>query len=82
LWQNDDLPRGGHFQVFSKNRFWTRMKQGQKPFTLRVPLELLNAIRKKAAEETIKRNKLVSINTLSVEMLSKAVGLKEKKITG
>ena len=54
------------------------MQQGQKPLTLRVPLELLDAIRKKAAEETIKRNKLVSINTLSVEILSKAVGLKEK----
>jgi hypothetical protein len=55
------------------------MKQGEKPLTLRVPLELLDALRKKAAEETIKRNKLVSINTLSVEILSKAVGLKEKK---
>ena len=55
------------------------MKQGQKPLTLRVPLELLNAIRKRAAEETIRRNKLVSINTLSMEILSKAMGLKEKK---
>ena len=58
------------------------MKQEQKPLTLRVPPELLNAIRKKAAEETIKRNKLVSINTLAVEILSKAVGLKEKKSAG
>jgi len=55
------------------------MKQEQKPLTLRVPPELLNAIRKKAAEETIKRNKLVSINTLAVEILSRGVGLKEKK---
>jgi predicted DNA binding CopG/RHH family protein len=55
------------------------MKQEQKPLTLRVPSELLNAMRKKAAEETIKRNKLVSINTLAVEILSKGVGLKERK---
>jgi|WetSurSiteA1Bulk_404760.scaffolds.fasta_scaffold139132_1 hypothetical protein len=52
----------------------------QKGLTLRLPEALLNAIRKKAAEETIKRNKTVSINTLAVEILSKAVGLKEKKI--
>ena len=55
------------------------MKPGQKPLTLRLPENLLNVLRKKAAEETIKRNKLVSINTLAVEILSKAVGLKEKK---
>ena len=54
----------------------------QKPLTLRVPEALLDAIRKKAAEETIKRNRTVSINTVAIEILSKAVGLKEKKITG
>jgi hypothetical protein len=53
----------------------------QKPLTLRVPEALLGAIRRKAAEETIKRNERVSVNTLAVEILSKAVGLKEKKIT-
>jgi len=58
------------------------MKQEQKPLTLRVPEALLDAIRKKAAKETIKRNKLVSINTLAVEILSKGVGLKERKTTG
>jgi hypothetical protein len=51
----------------------------QKPLTLRVPEELLNAIRKRAAEETIKHNRTVSINTVAVEILSKAMGLKEKK---
>jgi len=51
----------------------------QKPLTLRVPEVLIEAIRRKAAEETIKRNERVSVNTLAVEILSKAVGLKEKK---
>jgi len=51
----------------------------QKPLTLRVPENLLEALRKKAAEETIKRNERVSVNTLSVEILSKALGLKDKK---
>ena len=51
----------------------------QKPLTLRVPEALIEAIRRKAAEETIRRNERVSVNTLAVEFLSKAVGLKEKK---
>ena len=51
----------------------------QKPLTLRVPEALIEAIRRKAAEETIRRNERVSVNTLAVEILSKAVGLKEKK---
>ena len=50
----------------------------QKPLTLRVPEALLEALRKKAAEETIKRNERVSVNTLGVEILSQAVGLKKK----
>jgi predicted DNA binding CopG/RHH family protein len=54
----------------------------QKPLTLRVPEKLMEAIRKRAAEETIKRNERVSINTLAVEILSKALGLKEKKSAG
>jgi predicted DNA binding CopG/RHH family protein len=54
-----------------------RMKQTT--LTLRLSEELLNAIRKKAAEETIKHNRTVSINSVAVEILSKAMGLKEKK---
>ena len=54
----------------------------QKPLTLRVPETLLDAMRKKAAEETIKRNERVSVNTLALEILSNAVGLKGKKFTG
>ena len=53
-----------------------------KPLTLRVPETLLDAIRRRAAEETIKRNERVSVNTLAVEILSKGVGLKEKKSAG
>jgi|MudIll2142460700_1097286.scaffolds.fasta_scaffold276621_2 predicted DNA binding CopG/RHH family protein len=54
----------------------------QTTLTLRLSEELLNAIRRRAAEETIKRNRTVSINTVAVEILLKGVGLKEKKITG
>ncbi len=43
-----------------------------KPWTVRIPEELLNWIRKKAAEETIKQNQQVSMNTVSVDILSKA----------
>ena len=50
----------------------------QTTLTLRLSEELLNAIRKRAAEETIKHNRTVSINTVAVEILSKAMGLKEK----
>jgi predicted DNA binding CopG/RHH family protein len=56
-------------------------KVKEKTLTLRLPEELLNALRRRAAEETIKHNRTVSINTVAVEMLSKAVGLKGKKST-
>ena len=64
----------------SSRREWRKMKQTT--LTLRLSEELLNAIRRRAAEETIKRNRTVSINTVAVEILLKGVGLKEKKITG
>jgi predicted DNA binding CopG/RHH family protein len=48
-----------------------------KAVTIRMPDELLNALRKKAAEETIRQNRQVSINTLAVEILKKAVGKKK-----
>ena len=64
----------------SSRRKWRKMKQTT--LTLRLSEELLNAIRRRAAEETIKRNRTVSINTVAVEILLKGVGLKEKKITG
>jgi len=51
----------------------------QKGLTLRLSEELLNALRRRAAEETIKHNRTVSINTVAVEMLSKAMGLKGEK---
>ena len=51
----------------------------QKQLTLSVSETLMQAIRKRAAEETIKRNERVSVNTLAVEILSKAVGLKGGK---
>lgn len=43
-----------------------------KPWTVRIPEELLNWIRKKAAEETIKQNQQVSMNTVIVDILAKA----------
>ena len=49
-----------------------------KAVTIRMPDELLDALRKKAAEETIRRNKQVSINTMAVKILTQAVEKKKK----
>lgn len=51
-----------------------------KSWTLRMPDEMLNWLRKKAAEETIKQNKNVSINTFALEILYKAKEEDERKI--
>lgn len=44
-----------------------------KPYTIRMPDELLDWIREKAARETIKRKKQVSMNTLVVEILTRSM---------
>ena len=50
-----------------------------KQWTIRVPIEVLEWGRKKAALETIKRNEIVSMNTVFVEILTKAMEADKKK---
>jgi hypothetical protein len=40
-----------------------------KSVAIRMPVELLNWLRERAARETIRRNKYVSINTFVLELL-------------
>jgi hypothetical protein len=51
-----------------------------KSIAIRMPDELVRALRKKAAEETIARDRRVSINELVVELLSN--GLKAERKGG
>ncbi len=44
-----------------------------RPWTIRMPEEVLDWIREKAAMETIKQKKQVSMNTVVVEILTKAM---------
>ena len=44
-----------------------------KPWTIRIPEEVFDWIREKAARETIRQKKSVSMNALAVEILSKAM---------
>jgi hypothetical protein len=48
-----------------------------KAVTIRMPEGLLDVLRKKAAEETIRQNKQVSINTLALQILERALGKKK-----
>jgi predicted HicB family RNase H-like nuclease len=48
-------------------------------WNLRVPDDLQAWLRAKAAQETIRRNERVSINTLVVEILTKAMKADQKK---
>jgi len=50
-----------------------------KAITVRMPDELLDWLREKAARETIKCKKQVSMNTLAVEILTKAMQADRKK---
>lgn len=53
-----------------------------KQWTIRMPEGLLEWLREKAARETINRKKQVSMNTIAVEVLSKAVEADKKKKGG
>ena len=44
-----------------------------KPWALRMPEEMIDWLREKAAWETIKRKKQVSMNTVAVEILAKTM---------
>ncbi len=49
------------------------------PWTIRIPEELYDWIREKAARETIKQKKRVSMNTLAMEILLQAMNNDRKK---
>jgi hypothetical protein len=50
-----------------------------KQWTIRVPLDLLEWVRVKAAEETIRHKKMVSMNAVFLEILTKAMKADKKK---
>ena len=50
-----------------------------KQWTIRLPLEVLEWVREKAAKETIKQKKVVSMNTVFLEILTKAMQADKKK---
>jgi hypothetical protein len=50
----------------------------QEHSTFRVPKDLLHALRRKAAEETIKRNERVTLPALAVEILWNGIKAKGK----
>ena len=50
-----------------------------KQWTIRVPEEILEWIREKAALETIKQKKIVSMNAFFVDLLTKAMEADKKK---
>ena len=50
-----------------------------KQWTFRIPEELFDWLREKAAMETIRQKKRVSMNALAVEILTKAMKADKKK---
>jgi len=50
-----------------------------KPWTIRMPDEVLDWLREKAARETIKQNRNVSMNTVAIDILMKAMKADRKK---
>jgi hypothetical protein len=63
--------------VVSNN--WNARSDAMKAITIRMPDELLDWLRERAARETIKYKKQVSMNTLAVEILTKAMQADRKK---
>lgn len=50
-----------------------------KQWTIRMPEEVLQWLREKAARETIRQKKSVSMNVVTVEILTKAMKADKKK---
>ncbi len=50
-----------------------------KPWTVRLPEEIIDWLREKAALETIKLKKQVSMNTVAIEVFVKAMMADKKK---
>jgi len=48
-------------------------------WNLRVPEDIYNWVREKAARETIERGERISMNALAVEILTKAMNADRKK---
>lgn len=53
-----------------------------KPWTIRMPDEVLEWLREKAAMESIRQKKNVSMNTIAVEVLTQAMEKDKKKKGG
>jgi hypothetical protein len=53
-----------------------------KAWTVRLPLDVLEWLRVAAAEETIKRRKIVSMNSLAIEIFQEAMKKDLKKKGG
>jgi hypothetical protein len=53
-----------------------------KSVSIRMPEEILDFLRRKAAEETIRENRMVSINALTVSILREAMEADEKRKGG
>ena len=51
-----------------------------KPWTIRMPEEILDWLREKAARETIKTKKNVSMNTVAVVVLTRAMVADRKEV--
>ena len=58
---------------------WNARSDAMKAITIRMPDELLDWLRERAARETIKYKKQVSMNTLAVEILTKAMKADKRK---
>ena len=50
-----------------------------KAWTIRIPAELMQWIREKSAMATIKEQKQVSMNSIAIEILTKAMKADQKK---
>ena len=50
-----------------------------KPWTIRMPDEILEWLRERAAMESIRKKKNVSMNTIAVDVLTKAMEKDKKK---
>ena len=50
-----------------------------KAWTIRIPDEVLDWVREKAANETIKQKKSISMNTVAIETLTKAMKADKKR---
>jgi hypothetical protein len=65
--------------VYSIYNIVTREVKPMKPWAVRLPEDVLEWLREKAARETIRQKRVVSMNSLAVEILTKAMKADQKK---